>query len=35
LITKFAKEIIDVRDNLERAQEYIEKVKIGEENDVE
>lgn len=34
-ITKFAKEIIDVSDNMERALEYIQKIKIGEENEVE
>jgi molecular chaperone GrpE len=34
-ITKFAKEIIDVSDNLERANEYIQKVKVGEEDDIE
>ena len=34
-ITKFAKEMIDVSDNLERAGEYIAKIKVDEEDDVE
>ena len=34
-ITKFAKELLDVRDNLERANEHILKQKIDENSKVE
>ena len=33
-ITKFAKDLLDVKDSLERASDFIKKVKIDEETDV-
>lgn len=34
-ITKFAKELLEVRDNLERATEFLGTIKVDEESDVE
>lgn len=34
-ISKFAKDLLDVRDNLERGTEHIKKIKIDEANDIE
>ncbi len=34
-ITKFAKELLDVRDNLERANEHIKKQKLDEQAKLE
>lgn len=33
-ISKFAKDLLDVRDNLERASEHIKSLKIEEQNDI-